>query len=77
MVAGPVVAVGPAVSVITLAVVDVVGLNVAVTPVGSPVTLNVTTPVKLPVGRTETLEVAIADWHRESVGVSVERAKLA
>ena len=48
-------------SVITLAVVDVVGLNEAVTPVGSPVALNVTAPVKLPVGRTVTLEVAVAD----------------
>ena len=77
MVAGPIAAVGLAVSVITLAEVDEAGENVAVTPAGRPEALNATDPEKLPVGTTVTLDVAVADWHKERVGVSVESAKLA
>jgi hypothetical protein len=60
-VAGPTVAVAEAVkvSVLMAAPVTEAGLNVAVTPVGKPVTLRATAPEKLFTGRTVTLVEAV------------------
>ncbi len=56
----PVVAVLLAVSVSTLEVVEEVGLNAAVTPLGSPDTVNATLPVNPPVSATVMVSVPLA-----------------
>jgi hypothetical protein len=56
----PVVAVLLAVSVSTLEFVEDVGLNAAVTPLGKPVAVKATLPVKPPMSVTETVSVPLA-----------------
>jgi hypothetical protein len=56
----PVVAVLAAVNVTSVEDDDVIGLNDAVTPLGNPVAVNVTAPLKPPKGITETLEFPLA-----------------
>jgi hypothetical protein len=56
----PVVAVLLAVSVSTLELADDAGLNAAVTPLGSPETVNTTLPVKPPVSATVIVSVPLA-----------------
>ena len=58
-VAPPMAAVLLAVNVSTLELVDDVGLNEAVTPLGSPVAANDTLPVKLPTSFTVMVSVAL------------------
>jgi hypothetical protein len=55
----PVVAELPAVSVSTLELVDEVGLNEAVTPLGRPDAVNATLPVNPPVSVTVMVSVAL------------------
>ena len=80
-VAAPTVAVAEAVnvSVLMAAPVTEAGLNEAVTPAGSPVTLKATVPEKPLTGRTVTLEVAVVACitlvplaEREKSGVVLE-----
>lgn len=62
IVAAPKVAVVVAVSVSTLEVVEDAGLNDAVTPLGRPVAVNVTLPVKPPRSVTVMVSVAVLPW---------------
>ena len=55
----PVTAVALAESVITVEEGELDGLNVAVTPLGSPVAVKVTGPVKPPVETTEIVDVVL------------------
>ena len=63
----PVVAVLLAVSVSTLEVVDEVGLNDAVTPLGSPEAVNDTAPVNPPWSVTVMVSVAVPPWVTDNV----------
>jgi hypothetical protein len=74
-VAPPMVAVLLAVKVSTLELVDDVGLNEAVTPLGNPVTANDTLPVNPPASVTVIVSVAVPPWVIDTVdaeGVSVK-----
>ena len=72
----PVVAVLLAVSVSTLELVDDVGLNEAVTPLGSPVAANDTLPLNPFSGVTEMVSVALLPCVTESVDAECESVKL-
>ncbi len=72
----PVVAVLLAVSVSTLEVVDDVGLNEAVTPLGRPVAVNETLPVNPPSGFTVTVSVTLLPCVTESVEAESTSVKL-
>lgn len=72
----PIVAVLLAVSVSVLALVEDVGLNEAVTPLGRPLTANVTLPVKPFLGFTEIVSVALLPCVTESEEAVRESVKL-
>ena len=72
----PVVAVLLAVNVSVLEVVDDVGLNEAVTPLGSPDAVNDTLPVNPPAGVTEIVSVALAPRVTESEDAERESVKV-
>jgi len=72
----PVVAVLLAASVSTLEVVEDVGLNVAATPLGSPVAVNDTLPLNPFSGVTETVSVALLPCVTERVDAEGDSVKL-
>ena len=72
----PAVAVLLAVSVSTLELVDEVGLNDAVTPLGSPVAANDTLPLNPFSGVTEMVSVALLPCVKERVDAEGESVKL-
>ena len=72
----PAVAVLLAVSVSVLEVVDDVGLNEAVTPLGNPVAVNDTLPVNPFSGVTEIVSVALLPCVTESVDAERESVKV-
>ena len=71
----PALAVLLAVSVRTLEVADEVGLNDAVTPLGSPVALNATLPVNPPVSATVMVSVPLAPCFTDTVDAEGLRVK--
>jgi hypothetical protein len=71
----PVVAVLLAVSVSTLEVAEDVGLNEAVTPLGSPDTVNATLPVNPPVSATVMVSVPLAPCFTDTVDAEGLRVK--
>jgi len=71
----PAVAVLLAVSVSTPELVDDVGLNEAVTPLGSPVATNDTAPVNPPVSVTVIVSVALLPWATDNVDAEELRLK--
>jgi hypothetical protein len=71
----PVVAVLLAIKVSVLEVVDDVGLKEAVTPLGKPLAVNVTLPVKPPSGVTVMVSVAVLPCVTESVDAESDSVK--
>ena len=71
----PVVAVLLAVSVSTLELVEEVGLKAAVTPLGSPDTVNATLPVNPPVSATVIVSVPLAPCLTDTVDAEGLRVK--